>query len=347
MSVQIANGPLLPAARSVRVFSDRESWLAGRKAGGLGSSDVAAILGASAHRSPWDVYLERVLERERPVDARTERYFKRGHREEPRVLEDLAEEVAATSVLPMQFVIVDGPAPVSASIDSFVEIDQWGWGVGEMKTDVSDANWGPSGAVIETWSPAARAVVREDYAAQTYSEILASGLDYGVLAVRRSLDDLRHYFLVADPALLERMRQRLGEWWERHIVQGEPPENDGSEACARAKERIYGGAREKKTRPATPDEVAIARECFSTKVEIQRLQDRERKLRSDLADAIGEGYGLAWDGPGGTSKALYIDVSGRELVDTDRLRREYPDVFAKVVKHTEPRREVRLYLQEK
>lgn len=349
MSVQIANGPLLPAARAVRVFPDRDSWLAGRKTVGLGSSDVAAILGASPYRSPWDVYLERVLARDQHVDARTEKLFKRGHREEPRVLEDFAAEVGATSVLPMQFVIVDGPAPVSASIDSFVELEGWGWGIGEMKTDVSDATWGPSGAVIETWSADVRAIVREDYAAQTYSEILASGLDYGVLVVRRSLDDLRHYTLLADPALLERMRERLAEWWDEHIVKGVPPDNDGSEACARAKERIYGagGVRPKVTREATPEETAIARELFTTKVEVQRLKDRESKLRNDLADVIANDYGIHWQGPGGISKVLYVDVSGRDVIDADRLFAEHPEVYAKVARTTEAGRQVRLYLKEK
>lgn len=350
MSVQISGGPLLPAARAVRVFSDRESWLEGRKIGGLGSSDVAAILGASPYRSPWDIYLERVLEREKPIDARAEKLFRRGHREEPRVLEDFAEEVGASSVVPLQFVIVDGPSPVSASIDSFVELDGWGWGIGEMKTDVSDARWGASGTVIETWTADARYIVREDYAAQTYSEILASGLDYGVLAVRRSLDDLRHYTFLADEKLLARMQERLAEWWYKHIVRGIQPDNDGSEACARAKERIYGvgRVRPKVTRDATAEEVALARELLTTKIEVQRLQDRERKLRSDLSDAIGDAYGIHWHGgPGGMSKALYVDVAGKTLVDADRLRAEFPEVYAKVAKTGEASRQVRLYMQEK
>lgn len=342
--IQIANGPLLPAARRVRVFEDRDSWVKGRGAG-LGSSDVAAILGLSPYRSGWDIYLERVLDRQPVSDARREKYFQRGHREEPRILEDYAEEVGAAT-MPLQRVIVEGPAPLAVSPDSFVALEGE-WGIGECKTDRTFA-WGPTGTVIERWSSAARELVREDHAAQVYSQLIATGLPFGVLAVRRDMDDLRHFTLVADERLQARMHERLSEWWDKHIVRGVPPDNDGSEACAKAKERLYaGGAREKKTRFAKAEEIAIAREVYTTKVEIQRLQDRERKLRSDLSDAIGEAYGIAWDGPGGTSKVLYIDVAGRELVDTNKLRREHPDVFAKVVKHTEPRREVRLYLQEK
>lgn len=342
--VQISGGPLLPAARRVHSFADRDTWIKGRRIG-LGSSDVAAILGVSPYRSGWDIYLERVLDRRPPPDARREKYYARGHREEPRILEDYADEVGA-AVMPLQRVIVEGPAPLAVSPDSFVALDGE-WGLGECKTDRTFA-WGPSGTVIERWSPAARELVREDHAAQVYSQLIATGLPFGVLAVRRDMDDLRHFVMIADERLQTRMLERLSAWWQRHVVEGIAPENDGSEACAKAKERLYqGGAREKKTRPATPAEVAMARELVAAKVEKQRHEDRERRLRSDLADAIGDGYGIAWDGPGGVSKALYIDVAGRELVDADKLRREHPDVFTAVVKHTEPRREVRLYIQEK
>lgn len=342
--IQIANGPALPAARRVRIFQDRDQWVDGRKAG-LGSSDVAAILGVSPYRSGWDVYLERVLDRTPVADARREKYFSRGHREEPRILEDYAEEVGAVT-MPLQRVIVEGPAPIAVSPDSFVALDGE-WGLGECKTDRTFA-WGQSGTVIERWSPAARELVREDHAAQVYSQLIATGLPFGVLVVRRDMDDLRHFTVVADERLQARMLERLSEWWDRHVVRGEAPENDGSEACARAKELIFArGKREKKTRLATAEERALARELVATKTEIQRLQDRERKLRNDLADAIGEGYGVHWDGPGGTSKALYLDVSGRELVDVDKLRAKHPEVYAEVVRTTEPGRQIRLYMQEK
>lgn len=344
MSVQIVNGPLLPAAHRVRIYGDRDQWVDGRKAG-LGSSDVAAILGVSPYRSEWDVYLERVLDRTPVSDARREKYFARGHREEPRILEDYAEEVGAVT-MPLQRVIVEGPAPLAVSPDSFVALDG-AWGLGECKTDRTFA-WGQSGTIIERWTAEARELVREDHAAQVYSQLIATGLPFGVLVVRRDMDDLRHFVLEADERLQARMLERLSEWWDRHIVQAIPPENDGSEACARAKERLYArGKREKKTRAASASEVALARELVATKTEIQRLQDRERKLRNDLADAIGEGYGVHWDGPGGTSKALYIDVAGRELVDTDKLRAQHAEVYAEVVRTTEPGRQIRLYMQEK
>lgn len=342
MSVQIANGPLLPAARRVHVFADRAAWVEGRRLG-IGSSDVAAILGVSPYRSGWDVYAERVLEREERADPRREKIFARGHREEPRILEDYAEETGAR-VLPTRQVIVEGAAPLAVSTDSFVELGGEGWGVGEAKTDRSGASWGSSGVVIERWSAAAREIVREDHAAQLYSQLLATGLPYGVLAVRRDMDDLRHYTLLADERLQGRMAERLAEWWDRHVVRREPPDNDGSEACARAKERMFGRGRDKTLRKAKAAEIELAMKIVATKTEVQRLQDLERKLRADMADAIGEGYGLSWDTLAGTSKVLFIDVAGRELVDADRLRREHPEVHAKVVRTTEPSRQIRLYL---
>lgn len=344
--VQIAGGPRLPGARDVRVYATRSDWEAGRGDGGLGGSDIAAILGLSPSHSEWDVFASRKLGVNPVHSAYTKALFARGHREEPRILEDYQVETGSV-VAPVSNVIVDAAtAPLSVSPDSFVRLEGWSeWGVGEAKTDASPASrWGRSGTVIERWGPWARDIVREDYAAQCYAQLLATGLDYAVICVRRSMDDLRHYTLFRDDALLERMADIVSEWWERHIVQGEPPENDGSEACARAKARIYkpDPSREKKARQATDDEAAIAAKLAEVGAMIDALKEREGRLKADLIDRIGDGYGIEWAG----GKALYIDIQGRQTADMKLLQQQYPDVYAAVSRTSEPSRQLRLYIKD-
>ncbi|MBZ0171584.1 MAG: YqaJ viral recombinase family protein, partial [Phycisphaerales bacterium] len=85
--IAIAQGPTLPAAVDVIVYPTEEAWREAR-GDGPGSSDAAAILGASTKRGRWDVYAERVLGRRNTINAKLAR---RGHREEARILEDYAE----------------------------------------------------------------------------------------------------------------------------------------------------------------------------------------------------------------------------------------------------------------
>lgn len=343
MPVAIAGGPVLPAARRVRVYPTREAWEAGRSEGGLGSSDIAAILGVSPYRGPWDVYTDRVLRQRQEVDPAKVKIFARGHREEPRILEDYAEETGAR-VLPVTQTTVDAAGlPLSVSPDAFVMVDG-AWGLGEAKTDTSGAGWGQSGAVIERWTPAARDLVREDYAAQCYAQMLATGLPFASLIVRRSLDDLRHFVLLRDEALLARIAEHVAAWWDRHVLRREPPENDGSEACLAAKARLYsaGDRKDKACRDALPDEVAIVHELVGVQAEIKALEARERKLKAELADVIGTAYGIQW--PGG--RAVFADSKGRTTIDADALRAQHPDVYAAVSRTSEPSRSLRLYVKE-
>ncbi len=349
MSVQIADGPLLPAARDVRVFDDRASWEAGRF-GGCGASDIAAILRVHPEKSDWDVYAKRVLGASR-VSRSTQKLFRRGHREEPRILEDYSD-ITGDAYIHIPNVIVDGPSPMSVSPDAFLNCGDMGrqWGNCEAKSDRSPFRWGRSGVVIEKWSPDARAIVREDYAAQSYAQMLADGLPYTRLIVRRDMDDLRWYTIMADERLQSLMLERVQEWWDKHIVQGIPPDPDGTKACLQAQAILYGvgeNGRAKLTRKATSEEIELARTAHRASEEAKRAEHQKDKARSKLAELIGDGYGVEWDGPSGRNKVLYIDKQGSMTVDVDRLKAEFPDVYAVVARQSPPSREIRLYLQDK
>lgn len=349
MSVQIADGPLLPAARDVRVFNDRASWEMGRFAG-CGASDIAAILRVHPEKSDWDVYAKRVLGVSR-VSRGTQKLFQRGHREEPRILEDYSE-ITGDAYIHIPNVIVDGPSPMSVSPDAFLNCGDMGrqWGNCEAKSDRSPFKWARSGLVIERWTPDARSLVREDYAAQSYAQMLADGLPYTRLIVRRDMDDLRWYTIMADEHLQSLMLERVQEWWDKHIVRGIPPDPDGTKACLQAQAMLYGpgdGGRVKATRQATPEEIELAREAYLLGEQEKRAEAQKNKLRSRLAELIGNDYGVEWTGPSGTNKVLYIDKQGSMTVDVDRLKTEFPDVYAAVARQNPPSREIRLYLQDK
>lgn len=349
MSVQIEDGPLLPGARDVRIFDERTDWEAGRHAG-FGASDIAAILKINPDRSEWDVYAKRMLGPAH-VPRALRKIYRRGHREEPRILEDY-NEATGDEYIHLQNLIVDGPYPVSVSPDAFIRCHDMGnaWGNAETKTDRSGARWGRSGTLIERWTPEARKIVREDYAAQAYAQMLGTGLPYTRLIVRRDMDDLRWYTLMADKDIQSRMHERVAEWWERHILQGVPPDPDGSKACLQAQAKIYGAGneRQKQKRPATPEEIALAMAAYQASEAEKAAEKQKNEFRSQLAKSIGDDYGVEWVGPDGrVSSVIYIDKQGRWTVDTDKLKFEHKEVYDAVAVQGPPQREIHLYIKGK
>src|SRR5690606_16289874 len=106
LSVDLGGGLVLPTAERVVRYPDRESWLAGRL-NRLGGSDVGAILGLSPERygGDWKTWAaRRVGEAEHTPQVRE--WFRRGNREEPRILEDFAADSGMRVVGPLGLVIV-------------------------------------------------------------------------------------------------------------------------------------------------------------------------------------------------------------------------------------------------
>lgn len=98
-------------------------------------------------------------------------------------------------------------------------------------------------------------------------------------------------------------------WWERHILGGERPADDHSEACERW--HLYCQPRQKATRPATPDEAAAVlawREAAAATAAAEALEARQRLAVLSAMDterlSVGEGkaapYVQIQNGPKGS-----------------------------------------------
>jgi predicted phage-related endonuclease len=332
----------LPGASAVVRFETREEWLAARL-GGLGGSDVPRILKLSPHGGPWSVWAERKVAGYSggPSTAVTER----GNREEPRVLADYCTATLDTAVGPLGTLIVRGDAPLQVSPDAFLHNGRE-WGVAEVKTDVTPFRWGPRGRVIAGWTPEAATEIREDYAAQCYAILAATGLPWCRLIVRRSLDDLRWYTLVADPKTQRGIIDECRRWWQRHIVDGVRPPLDSSEDCARALAAIYPPPEAKKRRPATAEEVAMAKEHAQLAARVARDQEVMKLIEAELAARIGDDYGVEWGPPQRRSRVNFQATGGARGVDMTALRRDHPEIVRKYATKGAAGRRIATYIKD-
>lgn len=276
----------------------------------IGASDVPRVLGLSPYGGPWSVFASKVL----PEARRETAQQRRGHRWEARVLEDHHDLTGLPHVGPLGHMCIGGPVSwLTVTPDAFV-LNRPTWEVGEAKTDTSEIGrwaWGESGQSFETWEQA-RGQVREDYAAQLYAQLWATGLEWGRLIVMRSLDDLRWFRLRRDPTIIEWMRPRLEAFWQileaRRGGADVYPEIDEDLACATALARLLPeGSRSLVA--ATPADIASVNAIAADEALLSAIDARVRTAKGRLAERITRAgaYGIDL---GGGEKVLYQRGSG-------------------------------------
>lgn len=300
---------VLPDAVSVTRTGTSAIWWRTRLQG-IGASDVPRVLGLSPYGGPWSVFASRVL----PQARRETPQQRRGHRWEGRVLEDHYDLTGLPHVGPLGHMSIGGPVPwLFVTPDAFV-LNRPDWEVGEAKTDTSEIGrwaWGESGQSFDTWEQA-RGQVREDYAAQLYAQLWATGLEWGRLMVMRSMDDLRWFRLRRDPEIIAWMQPRLEAFWQileaRRGGADVYPEIDEDQACAAALARLLPeGSRS--LIAATPADIASVNAIAADEALLSEIDARVRIAKGRLAERItrADAYGIDL---GDGEKVLYQRGSG-------------------------------------
>lgn len=323
------------------IYPTREAWLAARAGSTagprIGASEVASILGvAGAFKSAWDIWAEKTgaLPAVAPTAAEA-RVLSRGQRWERMVLAEYGEtsgldvmEPGEALGQPGALVMVRHAAEewATCSPDAVVLDPRYGQGYGEAKTDIA-GEWAREDVTLERAD-----AYREDIAppakiAQCYWQIEVSGVPFVDLVCLLPRYEVRVVRVMADPGYQREILDIVGEWRERHVIRGEAPPVDGSEACGRYLARRYPG-RGKDTRAATPEEAAILRELADTKALRKELEEREDVLANQLHAALGDTYGVTLDSG---AKGLLIPMRGRLTAKLADIEAKHPEIFARLV----------------
>ena len=292
-------------------FASRAEWLAARRIGG---SDVAAILGVSSYRGPWDV-LE-ALRGEAPPD-RTDDSRERGRALEPTVLRHYARATRQAVEPSPPHSLYTREDWASATPDAVVR-----GLVVEVKTDRERRNWGEP-TTIERWTPEAAEVVRADYYLQLTHYLWVLDADAGDLAVLVPGSDpfvpeLRIYRVLRDRELEARLVDRLRGWWDRHVVRGELLDPDGSEAAS----RLLAQSVDRGTRQATAREVALAAAYETARTTANQWDTYRRQLGQELVIEAGPFDRLEL--PRG--RVSIVRSEGRTTLDERALLEAHPEL---------------------
>lgn len=287
----------------------RQEWLLQRQRV-VGGSDVAAILGLSRWRTPFDVWHEKTSTL-RVEDESKKPWLKRGKYLESAITRWYADEMGV-SLMPMDSSTLSvGPEPwMAGSVDALVDADPV-YGL-ECKTSRFSDEWGEPGSdaiPVETqlqaaWYCAVKNVNRWDIA---------------VLLTLK--EEFRRYTLHRDFEVERHIVDTCRDWWFKHVVANVPPPVDGSAGASEWLQKRFPRAVEP-LRAASIEESDLVSKLNQTRKELRRLEKQDKELKNQVAAAIGTAEGLQWSGGTVTYKE-----QKRTTVDIEALRSEMLDAI--------------------
>jgi putative phage-type endonuclease len=184
----------------------------------IGSSDAPAVLGVSSWSTPYQVWLRKGEHAQPEVfDAVREKYFKRGKRLEPVVVEMLLDEYPGLTLLRRNERYADKELPFLAT---------------EIDAEVSDPDGELINVEIKTvhasqareWGEEGTDEIPIAYAAQCMHGLMVTGRELSLVAALIGADDLRVYKVMRDPEFIVTMREREVAFWQENVLAGVPPD---------------------------------------------------------------------------------------------------------------------------
>lgn len=283
---------------------NRDAWLAERRTG-IGGSDIAAVLGMSPYKTPFQVWLEKTA---RAIEQTTPEQEERMHW--GNVLEDVVARHYATvrlcavqrinkmmrhrkhdcllanvdrvRVVPGSRARLDEQRAMVLGADAVIECKTAS--AFALRTDgASDAyGWGDPGTDQ----------VPQHYWLQVQHYMGITGIEQAEIAVLFGGQKFATYSVSFDAALMRDVFEQAAAWWVQHIV-GDIPPNPQSETEARI---AWAASKEGKVAQATDEVARAVQELQEVRAAIAHLQEQEQQLRDRITCAIGDAEALVWHG---------------------------------------------------
>ena len=285
----------------------------------LGGSEVAAALGESSYRTPFQLWLVKTGRKEPIVSTEI---MELGHLLEPMV----AEKFSDMTGLKLRNISDPYEHPkhnfLRGNIDRQIcRSDKHdGPGILEIKTTTSYRLKHEVGLYPESW----------DYQIQHY--LMLTGYEYAYLAIFERDTGIFHdpILIKRDEKFIQENTARIIKWWTLHIVQDIAPEPINNEDLL----ILYPDAKNGAAVEATPQVNDYYEELTKVRKKISDLELEKEVLEVFLKSEIGDSERLV--------------LAGRDLItwknqttnrlDTKKLKQRYPKLCKKFIKQTQTRR---------
>lgn len=275
--------------------------------GGVGGSDVAAILGLSPWKKPIDVWLEKKGLLDEAVNPNREFLLQLGTDLEP-VIAKLYERQTGKKLnlpFPMQWKHKKHEI-LFASPDRFVEGESHGV---ELKSEsqFSDKFGDPGTDEVPPHYllQVAHYMNVMDYESWDIA-LLHAGTSFAIYTVRR------------DKELEDAVTEQVLNWWARHIVGDTPPDIDGSEGWSKYLKRRFPQNVSAMLK-ATEEQTQLAQLLGMARMARDKYDAHVTEIENRLKFAIGEHEGVT--GPFG--KITWKKTKDREEVDWELTFKDF------------------------
>lgn len=290
---------------------DRPAWLDWRR-GGIGGSDIGALLGLSRWASPWSLWADKVGltgeqdENDEMVGGRWLELAVGPWFTDRTGLHLTFQQARCTSGdRPWMRCTLDGAAADHPNLDDLAAA----LGVVQIKTGERGADWDEVPAV---------------YQAQCQWEMAVTGLGHAWLPMLHGRR-LQVYEVPRDQADIDFMVERAEQFWTDHVLAQVPPPSDGSDATLTAMGDVWPQETPGLAVDIT-DLAPVLDELDQAKADKAAAATREKAAKARIVEALADAEVGLIDG----QVAVTCKAQSRTDIDAARLKRAMPDVFAEL-----------------
>lgn len=291
---------------------DRSAWLDVRRKG-VGGSDVAAIMGLSKYRSPYEVWAEKsgLMEQD---DISNKPQVMWGNILEPVVGEHYASEHPKRKVRRVNAVLRSLSRPwAQASLDYEVRDEERGWGVLEIKT--------AGLRVADDWDDG----VPVYYQTQVMHYLSVTGREFADVAVLIGGNDYREFRIERDRDDIRAVEKAVDDFWRVNIEGGKEPDATGIGGEPRAILMNHKDHADDFT-GASDMPVQIADFILATE-EKKRAEDEYRRASDAVKLLIGNHKGFECDG----GRVTWIRSTSKRF-DSKQFKADNPEIYDEYMK---------------
>ena len=288
----------------------------------IGGSDVAAILGMSPWRTPYQVWEEKTtpIDETAAEDDRPALYW--GRVLEAPIRQAYADKTGRTVTKPAEAFVSSKYPFMRANLDGIADDGR----VVEFKTSSKSDGWGEVGTDE----------IPDYYMTQVQHYLAVTGVKTADVAVLIGGNDFRIYTVEADEELQALLIERESEFWAL-VESRTPPDLTSTKDAARR----YRVATAKKAVEATAGDVVDAwTKLCAIKEQKSLLDAKEKTYQLRIMEFMQDAVSLKRDGK---TIASWSAPSSRKTINSKKLKEKFLDVYKACTTESAPSRAFRIY----